>query len=217
MGGMAGVAETLAPSAVSGVSDGGFRFLDAGPFTDGELLLVAPAAEWLEDILASCTHPLTVRETPAMGRAKYTREQVRSFINANPLGHERGDPVRGKAPAYHFLMIMPSGYPLRIAGGIGLRIGQSRDLEMYMGHIGYHVYPAMRGHHLAERACRLLLPLARAHGLAEVWITCNPENIPSRRTCERLGAQLVEVVAVPQGHDLWQRGEHRKCRYRVVL
>ena len=78
------------------------------------------------------------------------------------------------------------------------------------------ILPA-RGRHYAERACRLLLPLARAHGMQTLWITCNPENVASRRTCERLGASFIDVVALPANHMLYQRGERVKCRYRLDL
>jgi tagatose 1,6-diphosphate aldolase len=98
-----------------------------------------------------------------------------------------------------------------------LRIGTTYDLETYVGHFGYGVYPPARGRHLAERACRLLLPLAKAHGLKRLWITCNPDNWPSRRTCERLGCTLAGVVPVPEGHALYQRGDRYKCRYFLEL
>ena len=111
----------------------------------------------------------------------------------------------------------PAGLPpVPIAGSIGLRIATSFDLEMYLGHIGYKVFPFARGRRYAERACRLVLPLARRH-LRTLWVTCNPENIASRRTCERLGATLVDIVTVPQSHALYARGDRQKCRYRLDL
>jgi tagatose 1,6-diphosphate aldolase len=107
--------------------------------------------------------------------------------------------------------------PLRIAGGIGLRIGDSLNIVNLIGHIGYHVYPPVRGRHLAERACRLLLPLARRHGIKTLWITCNPDNLASRQTCLRLGATLADILPVPPDHELYARGEREKCRYRLEL
>jgi predicted acetyltransferase len=104
---------------------------------------------------------------------------------------------------------------LNIVGSVGLRIGDNENVQQTIGHIGYNVYPFARGHHYAERASRLLLPLARRHGLNPLWITCNPENLASRRTCERLGATLVDVVPVPIDHPLHARGERYKCRYRI--
>jgi tagatose 1,6-diphosphate aldolase len=32
-----------------------------------------------------------------------------------------------------------------------------------------------------------------------------------------VGAELVEVVDVPEGTPLYQRGERQKCRYRLDL
>jgi tagatose 1,6-diphosphate aldolase len=61
----------------------------------------------------------------------------------------------------------------------------------------------------------LLLPLARSHGLMTIWITCNPDNFASRRTCELAGATLVEIVDLPEDNDMYQRGERQKCRYRL--
>ena len=53
--------------------------------------------------------------------------------------------------------------------------------------------------------------------MRRLWITCNPDNFASRCTCERLGCKLVEIVRVPPGHTLYQRGEFEKCRYRLDL
>ena len=39
---------------------------------------------------------------------------------------------------------------LPMAGGIGLRISNNYETVMYSGHIGYHVYPPVRGRHYAE-------------------------------------------------------------------
>ncbi len=104
-----------------------------------------------------------------------------------------------------------------IAGAIGLRIGDSHDLRMYLGHLGYNVFPAAQGHHYAERSCRLLLDLARRHEMKELWITCNPDNLASRRTCERLGATFEGIVPLPPTHILYKRGERQKCRYHLPL
>lgn len=85
----------------------------------------------------------------------------------------------------------------REAGQISLRTGES-ECVYYFGHIGYHVDPPWRGHHYAERACRLLIPRLQAYGLHSVVITCDPDNAPSVRTCERLGCILENTVDVPR-------------------
>ena len=122
---------------------------------------------------------------------------------------------REPLPTYRFKMVKTDS--LAEVGFINLRIGGDANLVNYRGHIGYGVEPEHRGHHYAARACRLLLPLARRHGLDPLWITCNPDNSASRRTCELLGAALVEEVTVPEGTEAYEAGARRKCRYRLDL
>lgn len=125
------------------------------------------------------------------------------------------DPVRGWVPAYHFEM--RHAETGEVLGGISLRISNNDHIRLYAGHIGYGVVPQHRGHHYAARSCRLLFDLARAHGLTSIWITCNPDNYASRRTCELVGGVLVETVNVPKSDPVYGPGEERKCRYRVDL
>ena len=219
-----------------------FPFLDASrvlSLVDHELELVEPDLRHVDVVLAACHHPLTRRDMPA--QAQTTRENLMTFLSQNPRGRTAPDAPRGVAPGYTFWMRI-RGYdvsipsadesisfdPVRapiaapppagtIAGSISLRIGHNPNLDFYLGHIGYHVLPPARGHHYAERACRLLLPLARAHEHKTMWITCNPENAASRRTCERLGAKLIETVPVPRDNPLYSQGDREKCRYRLEL
>ena len=196
-----------------------FDFLEPGPLVDGELELVPPNAIYVEDVLAACRHPLTLRDAPKESSAT-TRDALQRFLRAAPGGREPGDPPRGWVPSYHFWMKLDPGQSfaaIRIAGGIGLRVGTNDEIRKYAGHVGYHVYPPARGHHYAERACRLLLPLAKAHGLRELWITVNPDNLASRRTCERLGARLIDTLLIPADHPFHARGERAKCRYLIEL
>ena len=118
-----------------------------------------------------------------------------------------------QVPTYSFAMTRAeTGEEL---GGIRLRIGSTPHVELYAGHIGYNVHPRHRGHHYAARSVKLLVPLARHSGLDPLWITCDPENIASRRTLELSGATFVEIVDVPMNCAIRQTGHPRKCRYRL--
>ena len=185
--------------------------------------MVAPHPRWVNDLLAACSHPLTRRDAPQ--EARTTRTQLDQFLKAIPQGRDPGDPSRSRLPSYQFWMHWRDDTaagragrrPIRIAGGISLRIGSNYGIEMYYGNFGYHVYPPARGRHFALRACRLLLPVARSHGMSVLWITCNPDNYASRATCQSLGAQLVEIIPVPPQDPLYARGDFEKCRYRLEL
>ena len=98
------------------------------------------------------------------------------------------------------------------AGRISLRLGES-ECVYYFGHIGYHVDPPYRGHGWAARACALLEPLMIRRGKQSVVITTDPDNIPSRRTCENLGCELERIVDVPESiRSRWEISAV-KCRY----
>lgn len=123
------------------------------------------------------------------------------------------DPIKQWVPSYDFDLIVNG----QKVGEINFRAQNTHSLEMYGGHFAYSVLPEHRGHHYAARGVKLLLPLARRHGFTTIWITCNPDNWASRRTCERIGCTLVEIVPLPPQSDMYREGERAKCRYRIEL
>ncbi len=100
-------------------------------------------------------------------------------------------------------------------GLLSLRMGRSEWLERHAGHVGYAVAECHRGNRYAARAVLLAAPLAWRSGIVPLWITCNPDNLASRRTCEMAGAELVDILALPPGNDMYARGDRFKCRYRL--
>ena len=74
-----------------------------------------------------------------------------------------------------------------------------------------------RGNHYAGKACRLLFHLAKRHGMDYLVITCNPDNYPSRKTCEYAGGILREIVDLPEDNDMRRDGETRKCIYEFTI
>ena len=124
-----------------------------------------------------------------------------------------GNVEKGWVPAYHFAICDMHGTKM---GVCDLRIGHN-ELLYYGGNIGYRIEEAYRGHHYAGKACQLLFELARKHDLEYVIITCNPDNYASRKTCEYAGGKLIEIVEVPEGNDMRERGETEKCIYKFTL
>ena len=100
----------------------------------------------------------------------------------------------------------------KYAGYVSLRLGESPALY-YLGHIGYRIEPEYRGNGYAARACQMMLPLMKRLHLGSIVITNNPDNIPSRKTCEKLGCTLESIVDVPQEYRLICAGAAKKCRY----
>ena len=120
-------------------------------------------------------------------------------------------PEKEYLPCYVF-DICPHGTDVK-AGIISLRVGYNRNIH-YGGNIGYGVFEEFRGHHYASKACLLLEDLARGHGHKHLIITCDPDNMASRKTCEYLGAVLIEIIELPEWTEMYQMGKKVKCRYR---
>ncbi len=107
-------------------------------------------------------------------------------------------PEKGWCAAKHYAICNPksrglSGY--QKIGDCELRMGSTESLRLG-GHIGYAIKEKYRGNHMAEKTCRLLFEEAKRLDMPFVWITCGDQNIASRRTCERLGCELQEIVEI---------------------
>jgi predicted acetyltransferase len=134
-------------------------------------------------------------------------------INLNLIKKARGNKEKNWVPAYHFNISL-SGLSEPI-GKIDIRIGYNENLY-FGGHIGYSVNEEYRGNRYAAKAVLLLKKVAKAHDMEKLIITCNPDNIASRKTCEHIGAKLLETVDVPKDNDMYLRGEKQKCIYEWV-
>ncbi len=97
-------------------------------------------------------------------------------------------------------------------GYIDIRVGHNEN-TYYGGNIGYEVNEAHRGKGYAGRACQLVKSLGVAHQMDKLIITCNPDNIASRRTIEKLGLRFDGLVKLPEHNDMYLDGEREKCIY----
>lgn len=100
-------------------------------------------------------------------------------------------------------------------GTIDIRIGYNENLY-YGGHIGYRIEENYRGNSYASKACKIIKDVAIAHGMNTLIITCNPDNFPSRKTCEKAGLKLKEIVDLPPYNEMYQNGERQKCIYEWI-
>jgi Acetyltransferases, including N-acetylases of ribosomal proteins len=117
------------------------------------------------------------------------------------------NPEMKYVPAYQFA-VCKAGEQI---GEVNLRVGYAGGFNWhslyYGGQVGYSINESHRGHGFAIRACRLLAPVAKFHGMEKLLITNNCTNIASRRVCEKLGARLLRVARLPEWHDLYKEGQ----------
>ena len=125
------------------------------------------------------------------------------------------DETKGYVPTYKFEIIrLSDGLAV---GEIDLRPGYVRHLY-YGGNIGYSVKEEYRGNGYAGKACKLVFQIAKAHKMPYVMISCRADNLPSRRTLEKLEGTLLETSIPASYSSLYRRGEHEpNCYFRFEL
>ena len=64
------------------------------------------------------------------------------------------------------------------------------------GHIGYWVRPSARRRHIGTRAFLACLPYAHELGIDPVLVTCDEDNLGSRRIIEAGGGRFENVIGI---------------------
>jgi len=108
----------------------------------------------------------------------------------------------GKVPQLDFFLLRDG---VTILGWSGLRLWLTNDLEDIGGHIGYRIRQPERRKGYGTRILAMTLAQARQHGMRDVLLTCDGDNIGSRRIIERNGGQLASESVSPQSGVLVAR------------
>ena len=101
-------------------------------------------------------------------------------------------------------------------GKISLRLGHNYH-SYWNGNVGYEVVEPYHGNHYAAVALKLVLPVAKAHGMDHLFVSCDENNAASYRTIERCGGNLLEISYPPEDWVFYRPGLALKRIYRIVL
>lgn len=102
-------------------------------------------------------------------------------------------------------------------GRVIMRLGDDH-LHSIDGHIGYTIYPEYQGHHYSYDACLLLKEKYLSLGYDHVLITCDPDNLASKKIIERLGASFIDRVTIPDSlRKYYTSDEKEKLIYKWRL
>ncbi len=112
-------------------------------------------------------------------------------------------------PYYHFSIHDSAGSQV---GHINFRVGETRHVIQFAGHVGYRIEPLHRGRSYSLHACRALAPAIRTR-YEEVILTSDPENTASLRIIEKLGAVFLNEVNVPESDPAYASGARHRRRY----
>ena len=101
-------------------------------------------------------------------------------------------------------------------GKISLRLGHNYHSH-WNWNVGYEVNEPYRGNHYAAIALKLVLPIAKAHGMDHLFVSCGENNAASYRTIERCGESLLEISYPPEDWVYYRPGLPLKRIYRIEL
>lgn len=135
-------------------------------------------------------------------------------IAADPAGlvallERQADPANqppGRMPN-QFLWLIEDG---EFIGRLSFRMPLNDVLRRVGGNIGYDIRPSKRRQGYGTRLLALGLEYARGRGLDRVLITCNADNIGSRRVIEANGGVFEDEVDRGPEHGI-------VCRYWIEL
>lgn len=107
----------------------------------------------------------------------------------------------------------------RIVGRLSLRHELNDHLRRLGGHVGYCVLPAFRRRGLAKAMLREGLDRLRAVGVETALVTCDDDNMASRRVIESQGGRFIGLFEGERGiegprkrHYVFGDGELRVTR-----
>ena len=112
------------------------------------------------------------------------------------LREKETHPLEGMVPATRYWLITAQGV---YAGELDLRHHLQASLRRFGGHIGYKIRPSQRRRGFGRLICKLGIIEARARGISDILITCDEDNIGSRKIIEANGGQLQDIIDAGQG------------------
>ena len=156
-----------------------------------DLILLQPDETMLDEVNAYRDAMLAAGSS-LDGTGPLERLEAKEWLTAtrNLLQEETCPPQR--VPATQYVCIRKADG--RIVGMIQLRHRFNDFLAEYAGHIGYSVRPDERRKGYAKWMLTHVLPEARKIGLSRVLVTCDEDNVGSRRTIEANGGVIERTT-----------------------
>lgn len=114
------------------------------------------------------------------------------------------------SPTYRYNIFLHG--KIKSIGHVTLRTDDN-EITKYAGHIGYEIVQKYRGHHYAQKACRIIAGFTRALGRETLLITCNTDNAPSFKTIEALGARYLDTCEIAHDSIAYRYNMRVKMRY----
>ncbi len=133
-----------------------------------------------------------------------------TFLNNVQFRKDRTKLPPHLVPSTDYWLILGDEESGTFIGRLSLRHELNAFLLKIGGHIGYQIRPSLRRRGYGTEQLRLGLQKAREHGLIRVLVTCDENNIGSKKIIEYNGGQLENAIDI-EGSPV------KKLRYWIDL
>ena len=169
------------------------------------LFLAEPSVAYRDSFIQA------VREFQAEGRQlHYDLNSITgdfgAFVQALHDQKNRSKLKPGWMPASDFWLIDGDEF----VGRLSVRHELNEQLLLFGGHIGYEIRPSKRKQGYGKEILRLGLEKARELGLHRVLVSCDEDNIGSKKIIEHNGGKLENALEI-EGEPV------RKLRYWIDI
>jgi len=89
----------------------------------------------------------------------------------------------------------------KFIGKASVRHKLTKVLRLWGGHIGYEIRPSERKKGYGSKILALSLKKAKKLGIKKVFVTCNEDNLGSKKIIEKNGGVFIGKVKVKVGKD----------------
>ena len=153
--------------------------------------LTEPSVQYKDSYLAA------VRELQGEGKGldnniRFLSENFAAFVQRSLQQKDRSQLLSGRVPSTDFWLIDKDEF----VGRLNLRYELDADLLKFGGHIGYEVRPSRRKQGYGTLMLHLGLEKAKAAGIHKVLVTCDENNIGSKKIIEHNSGQFENAVHI---------------------
>ncbi len=175
--------------------------------------LVEPSIKYKESFLEALEEYQKEKESDLHLRSLHYKDLSSSVLRANfeiyinsVLSKARGEDLpQGYVPETTYWLVDNGEF----IGRVSIRHETTEQLLREGGFIGYDIRPSKRGKGYGNKILELSLSKAKVIGWDKVLITCNANNIPSKKVIEKNGGRLENSIETKEGP--------RKLRYWIEL
>jgi len=165
----------------------------------GMIILVPPSMKYKTQIKEYIKEHESFQENDLNGAPLLSDYNYELWLDYIEQASHKETCFDGWVPASQYLAVNSSD---EVIGVINIRHELNDFLRTFGGHIGYGVRPTQRRKGYATQMLTKAVHILCDQGLSTVLVTCDKDNIASKKTIEKCGGVLEKEIKHSNGHDV---------------